>query len=253
MYVQVEKQARMTSLSGRVKSLVTSSVWLKPVLRTITDVRCRVWDVVHGVDTCGEIPLVKFDFQNKNKTPGLEYQSHHPKIIRAGIMALTIRHEDYTFVDFGCGKGRVLLVASEFPFRKIIGVEFVPPLAETAMQNLKRYRSSDAKCSAIEVVTGDAVEYELPPGPLLLYFFSPFSRPVMEQIVQNLERSIQVSPRDLLVLFTGVPAVRDSAFGSRPQYERLQRGRYIDIYRHRSSLAALITPDSRDGASTGSV
>lgn len=232
--MQDQTQAQMTtSLSGRLKSWVRSRQWLKPVLRVITDARCRAWDLAHGVDTCGEIPLVKLDFQNKNKTPGLEYQSHNPKIIRAGLMALAIHHEDYTFVDFGCGKGRVLLVASEFPFRKIIGVEFAPSLAETARQNLKRYRSRNQKCSDIEVVTGDAVEYALPPGPLVLYFFSPFSREVMAQIVQNLESSIQESPRDLLVLFSGVPAMRDSAFGSRPQYDPLQRGRYIDIYRHR--------------------
>jgi SAM-dependent methyltransferase len=223
------------SAGGSLRSMVTSNSWLKPLLKAISHARCKAWDLIHRVDTCGDVPLVTLDFQNKNKTAGLEYQSHHPRIVRAGLMALAIRYQDYTFVDFGCGKGRVLLVASEFPFRRIIGLEFAPQLAQIARENLKSYRTRNQKCFEIEAITADATEYELPDGPQVLYFYSPFARSVMDQIVQNIENALQKSPRDLLVLFSGVLNMRDSAFGSRPQYERLQRGRYIDIYRHRSS------------------
>jgi SAM-dependent methyltransferase len=225
----------MTSAREGLKSVVLSQTWLTPVFKTLGRARCRAWDLVHGVDTCGEIPLLDLDFESKHKTPGLEYQSHHPKIIRAGLMSLKIRHQDYSFVDFGCGKGRVLLVASEFPFRKITGIEFAPQLAETAKRNLRTYRARNQKCFEMEAITADATEYELAHEPQVLYFYSPFARSVMDQIVHNIEDSLQKSPRDLLVLFSGVLGMRDSAFGSRPQYERLQRGRHIDIYRHRSS------------------
>jgi SAM-dependent methyltransferase len=212
--------------------LVTSNSRLKPLLKAISSTRCEAWDLIHGVDTCGDVPLATLDFQSKNKTAGLEYQSHHPRIIRAGLAALAVRPEE--FIDFGCGKGRVLLVASEFAFRRIIGLEFAPPLAETARRNLKSYRSRRQKCSQIEVITVDATEYELAAEPQVLYFYSPFARSVMDQIVQNIEKSLERQPRELRVLFSGVLAMRDSAFGSRTQYERLLRGRYIDIYRHRS-------------------
>jgi len=224
----------MTSARESLKSLAASQNWLKPVFKTIGNARCRAWDVIHGVDTGGEIPLLDLNFENKHKTPGLEYQSHHPAIIRAGLRSLEIRHQDFTFVDFGCGKGRVLLVASEFPFRRIIGVEFAPQLAEAARQNLKTYRAKNQKCLEIEAITGDATAYELPPEPQVLYFYSPFALSVMEKVVHNIEVSLQKSPRDLLVLFSGVLGMRDGTFGSRPQYERLQRGRYFDLYRHRS-------------------
>ena len=219
------------SSARSLKSMLTSQPWLKPVLRTVNHIRCRAWDLVHGVDTCGEIPLVNLDFQSKNKSPGLEYQSHHPSITRAAIQALPIQHENYTFVDIGCGKGRVLLVASEFPFRRIVGVEFAPALADIARRNLKTYRGNPQQCSAIEVITADATEYELAPEPQVLYFFSPFQRSLLDQIVRNIEDSFQRSPRDLLVLFSGIIPMRDHAFGSRPQYERLQRGRNVDVYR----------------------
>ena len=89
---------------------------LKPAFKAVNNARCRVWDLTHRVDTCGEIPLNSLDFESKSKDPGLEYQSHHPEIIRAGLAALAIPPEEFTFIDFGCGKGRVLLVASELRF-----------------------------------------------------------------------------------------------------------------------------------------
>src|SRR5271169_1220833 len=104
----------MTSARENLRSLATSQAWLKPVFKTLGKARCRAWDLVHGVDTCGDIPLLDLKFDSDNKTPGLESQSHPPALIRAALKSLELRHQDYTFVDFGCGKGRVLLVASEF-------------------------------------------------------------------------------------------------------------------------------------------
>ena len=218
-----------------MKTWIKSRPWLKPVFRVIGRTRSKTWDLIHNVDTCGEIPLVELNFQSENKAPGLEYQSHHPRILRAFLQSLAldwaIDYEKYTFVDFGCGKGRVLLVASEFPFRRIVGVEFAVPLAEVAKRNLVSYRSKTQKCRDISVLAMDAVDYQLPEEPEVLYFYSPFPPAVMEQVFQNIERSLQQSPRELLVLFSGVLGARDRAFGSRPQYERLLRDRHVDVYR----------------------
>lgn len=222
----------MTRVRESLRSLAVSQTWLKPLLKHVGSARCRTWDLVHGVDTSGDVPLLNLNFKSEYKTPGLEYQSHHPAIIRAGLNLLNIQHRDYTFVDFGCGKGRVLLVASEFPFRRIIGLEFAPQLAEIARQNMKAYRARNRRCLELEAITADATLYQLAPEPHVLYFYSPFAREVMDKVVQNIEESWQKSPRDLLVLFSGVLGMRDAAFGGRGEYERLQRGRYFDLYRH---------------------
>lgn len=187
---------------------------------------------MHGVETCGEIPLTSFDFESDHKEPGLEYHSHHPKILRQSLSALNIDHERYSFIDYGCGKGRALLVASEFPFRRIVGVEFAPQLAEIAKQNLQNYRGGLRRCRNVTVLTLDATDYLLPPEPEVLFFYSPFTGSVMEKVVQNIEDSVKHAPRELFILFTGMEIMRDRAFGSRPQYKRLTRERYFDIYQY---------------------
>jgi len=208
------------------------------ILKQVNHLRCKAWDLSHNVDTCGEIPLTSLAFQSLNKRPGLEYQSHHPRIIRDAFMMLRIPYEQYTFIDFGCGKGRVLLIASEFPFRRIVGLEFAPPLAQIAKSNLESYRSRSRKSHSLEVLAVDATSYDPPPEPEVLYFYSPFTGPVMEQVILNIEQSLRRCPRELLVLFSGIPVMRDRAFGSRPQYQRLWRERHFDLYRYCGQVIA---------------
>src|SRR5271166_1843534 len=76
---------------------------VRSTLKKINQLRCKTWDLLHGVETCGEIPVTAFDFESEHKSPGLEYQSHHPKILRQILSALDLEHERYTFVDYGCG------------------------------------------------------------------------------------------------------------------------------------------------------
>ncbi len=213
--------------------MTTSHPWVTFLLRTVNHGRCKTWDLVHGVDTCGQIPLGSVDFQDKNKAHGVDYHSQHPRISRAALKSLSVQHENYTFIDFGCGKGRMLLLASEFPFRRIIGLEFAPPLALIAKQNVQTYCWNAQRCRKIEVITGDVAEYELPPEPAVVYFYNPFHSVVMDQVFQNIESSIERTPRDLVVVFAGSFHVRDRVFGVRPQYERLRREKYFDIYRRR--------------------
>lgn len=221
----------MSTGQTSLKARVVSNPWLKPVFNRVNNLRCEAWDLMHRVDTCGAIPITTFDFESENKLPGVEYQSHHPAVTRVDLSALPIRYEDYTFVDIGCGKGRVLLIAAEFPFRRIVGLEFAPALSEIAKRNLQRYRGNPRRCADIQVVSGDALEYELDPEPQVLYFYSPFTPEILDRFVEKIDQSIQRSPRELLVMFTGSPRMRERAFGFRPQYQRVVQGRYMDIYR----------------------
>jgi hypothetical protein len=108
---------------------------------------------------------------------------------------------NYTFIDMGSGKGRMLLVAAEFPFRRIIGVEFAVDLDAIARKNVKAYRNRRQLCFNLEPVLTDATRYDFPPGPLVVYFYNPFDRYVMELVIQNLDQSIAEHPRDVIVVY----------------------------------------------------
>lgn len=85
------------------------------------------------------------------------------------------------------------MLASEFPFKEIVGLEFSPELHRTAEENIRRYRSPTQRCKNIRSVIVDFTEFDLPRGPLVLFFFDPCRGQVLEQVVSRIERSLMAS------------------------------------------------------------
>jgi SAM-dependent methyltransferase len=105
--------------------------------------------------------------------------------------------EDCTLVDIGCGKGRVLMLATEYAFREIVGVELDPGLARVARKNLSRFgrrrwlglRGPKFRTWAIRsvrIIEGDALTEPLPDGPVALFYFNSFEREMMEMWLARL-------------------------------------------------------------------
>lgn len=108
---------------------------------------------------------------------------------------------DYTFVDLGSGKGRTLLMASDYPFRHILGVELLPSLSDIAKKNLTQYNSDSQKCFSLETVCADATAAQLPGGPLVIYLFNPFPESGLRRAIANLKRSLDEDARPVYVLY----------------------------------------------------
>ena len=108
---------------------------------------------------------------------------------------------ELTFIDLGSGKGRTLLMASDYPFRRIMGVELLPALQHIAEQNLAQYKSDSQKCFALESVCVDAAEFNFPAGPLLIYMFNPFPEAVLRCVLANLRRALDESPRTTYLVY----------------------------------------------------
>jgi len=112
-----------------------------------------------------------------------------------------INFRDFTFLDLGSGKGRTLLMAADYPFRRVIGVELLPALHQIAQQNLRQYRSASQKCDVLEAFCADATAFPFPAGPLVIYLFNPLPESGMRQVVLNLEKTLRVQPRPVYLLY----------------------------------------------------
>ena len=161
----------------------------------------RDFDERHGVDTGGFIPLDRLRIPGTSWEYGVPYWGVDPQVFARLVGALDLRHEDFTFVDFGSGKGRALLLASLFPFKKVVGVEFSAELHEVARRNLAAYRGNRQKCREIELLCADALEYPLPDGPGVYFFYNPFDGEVMQRMVERVEETYRANPREVYVLY----------------------------------------------------
>jgi len=159
------------------------------------------FDRKFGTDTSGRLELGDLNIESDNRQHGVYYEATPTKLFRYAIKNLDIRYEDFVFIDLGSGKGRPLLLASDFPFREIIGIEISNSLHQVAESNIERYGSRTQKCFAIKSLCMDATDYQFPTESLLLYFYHPFRDPVMSTVLRKIKQSTEGQPRKIVMIY----------------------------------------------------
>ncbi len=172
----------------------------------LTEFPIHPFDQVHGVDTSGLVPAKHLVTGHANDEHVTAYYGVAPSILRTLIdqWRETIPPHpisNYTFIDIGAGKGRGLLVASEYHFRKVVGIELNPALATIARDNVALWTRAHAADSTapqlapIEVLEQDALDFDFPATPTLLFLFHPFEAPVLRQLLRRIESQVAARPK----------------------------------------------------------
>ena len=162
----------------------------------------RLFDRRFGIETRGIIEdLSAHGAAGPNLEHAVRYEPIQLPVYRRIERALPVAARDYDFVDYGCGKGRALILAAESGFRRMIGVEFAPRLLSVAERNIAAYRARRPHGGAFEVVSIDATEYEPPSNPAVLFFYNPFDAPVMARVLERLDRAWQRHRADWLLVY----------------------------------------------------
>lgn len=177
-----------------------------PILRTELAVRVQrayhgwSFDRKFGVETAGWIKRPMPEVSGAIAHMGRPYDGTIPHHFRRIIRGLNIRYQDFSFVDLGSGKGRVLLMAAAFPFRSITGVEWSKELHETAERNIAAY-TGPRVCRDIGSLCGDAGAYPIVSGNAVLYFFNPFKDQIMARVMENVRCALQAEQRELFLIY----------------------------------------------------
>jgi SAM-dependent methyltransferase len=192
-------------------SLVAAPTRPRDLLK-LTQFPIHPFDQIHGVDTSGLVPAKHLVTGHANDEHVTAYYGVAPSILRTLIdrWRETIPPHpisNYTFIDIGAGKGRGLLVASEYRFRKVAGIELNPSLAAVARQNVAHWigvhdaDSTSAPLAPIEVIEQDALDFDFPSTPTLLFLFHPFEAPVLKQLLRRIDTQFAKRPNTLDILY----------------------------------------------------
>src|SRR5262245_16419063 len=106
------------------------------------------------------------------------------RILRPGDVS-----SDSVFLDLGSGKGRIVLMAARYQFRRIIGVELSERLNAIARRNVAACRLR-LRCPDIELITADVLDYRIPDEVSVAYMFNPFRGPIFYTVLENLNPSV---------------------------------------------------------------
>jgi SAM-dependent methyltransferase len=91
-----------------------------------------------------------------------------------------------TFVDVGAGMGRAMLLAAEYPFKQVAGVEVSASLYETARENLELALQDRRQCRDLRLIRADARTWTYPPGNLVIFMYNPFDAVAMRTTLDSI-------------------------------------------------------------------
>lgn len=160
----------------------------------------RRFDRTYGVDTFGQQSVAQSVIDSSSKKHGQGFGSIPAGSLRALMRRLPVKQEDFVFVDYGCGKGRALLIAAEQRFKQIIGIEYASDLAAVARRNIEQTQGTFPV--PIQCLEMDALEFDPPRDEECFFFlYSPFQGPVLDQVLNTIAISYRHSPRRLILCY----------------------------------------------------
>jgi hypothetical protein len=160
------------------------------------------FDAEHGTDTSGLIFAEDLlDSRRRKNIHNTGFYATAPSMFQQAFARMDIDFEKFTFVDLGAGKGRIMLLASNFPFQRVLGVEFVPELHAAATRNISVYQPAARRCRDVQCILSDVRDFVFPPVPLVIFMWHPFVGPVFERVMANLEDSLREEPREVYLVY----------------------------------------------------
>ncbi len=172
-----------------------------------------IFETRFATDTRSIVPLGRLSIASENKSLGVHYEPTRYFILKAIFDLLEVDYSNCGFVDFGSGKGRVLVFASEYGFGNITGVEFSHELCEHSRRNLEAYAQKTGKRFRYEVLHADAAAYEVRKKDNVFFFFNPFGEKVLTRVLENIDRSLKRRNRDAFFIY--VNPVHNAVFSRR--------------------------------------
>jgi SAM-dependent methyltransferase len=158
------------------------------------------FDLRYGTATRSSTDLAELVIPSKNVTHGVGYQPSAPALFHQVMRGLALP-AGCVFVDFGCGKGRVLMMAARYGFRRVVGVEFSAELCRVARRNVEIFRRRAGASTEFEIVESDAAAYRYRDDENVFYLFNPFDAVVMRQILAGIEESRRRVPRTMWLIY----------------------------------------------------
>ena len=146
------------------------------------------FDLEFGVRTSGLVAGRHLGSGHRSDRHNTAYYAVAPSVFREMIvrwrrMKPAAPMDEFTFVDFGAGMGRAVLLAAEMPFRRVVGVELNPTLAGIARRNAALWRKAGRARAPMQIQCRDAAEFRFPEGPCVAFLFNPFGAPVLRRLL----------------------------------------------------------------------
>lgn len=143
-----------------------------------------------GIHTFGALAPDELSIEADSKFGGHLYQPSSSVIFEQALSKLSFDFSDKTLLDVGSGKGRVLVLAAEAGFKKVIGIEYAAELNDIAHTNIERVRDRFPN-TEFSLQEGDALVYDIPEEVDVIYLFNPFDEQAVSVLMNRVKPAFE--------------------------------------------------------------
>jgi len=196
-------------------------------------VRNLLFDIRYGVETHRVTGIAEQGVSSAEAAQGNNiYRPIWDSEFRRLMRALDVDPRQFTFVDFGSGKGKLMLLAAQYGFPKVIGVEYAPGLHAVAIENIEAFKKISKPDAVIMAINADARAFDLPQEPLVMLMFNPFGAEVTRAVLESIEDDHRRNPREMYLIYANRRNVAEigDAFAGIEIFEPLKVSPHILLF-----------------------
>lgn len=167
----------------------------------LDDKYLKGFDRRYRIKTSGFIRLQNTSFEPTRLRDATQYGPVNGWALRRLLLDLNLpRH--LRFVDFGCGLGRACILAAEYGFERVTGVELAPELCVGARENVTQCRPPAGKLSPITILQMDVLDYCEGTEDDVVFMFRPFSCEFFQIVLDKLVARAGSRRQPIMVIYS---------------------------------------------------
>jgi len=197
-----QRLATLLRGAGLAKSIATLAA-------SLDEKYLRCFDRRYRVRTSGIIYLPDTSFDRSRLADATQYGPINGWGFRHFLQVVSLPRNLH-FVDLGCGLGRACILAAEYGFDKVTGVDLAAEFCAAARENIARCRPPSGRLSPITILQMDALVFAEQTDADVFLMFRPFSAPVLRQVLDKLAARASSQNKPITVIFTERMLVPDS-------------------------------------------
>jgi hypothetical protein len=158
-------------------------------------------EVTRRIRVSGITPLEHLSITSDCKNFGYRYEAVNRSAFKAALGLLNVSPSDFTFIDLGSGKGFALILAADSGFKRLIGIEFAPLLAEESRRNLHRALTA-MRGNAVptwDVLDLDVTKLTVPEGNNIFFMCNPFNETVVRDTFARVKAALTPNDKTFVV------------------------------------------------------
>jgi SAM-dependent methyltransferase len=212
----------------RIQTIVRSHGPRAAVAKFVGIAADRWFDWRHGTDNCTPLALDHYTIVGDSRKNATSYGASRVMPLKRLFPLLRQRaFGGGVFVDFGCGNGKVLLVAKHCGIQPVRGVEFARELCELARRNWQAYcRQTGTPLAAGEFLVGDVSVYECRPDETMYFIYNPFDELILRKVLANISASLRAHPRALAIIICNPNPFYQAVMREQQEFPHLQQAKF---------------------------